>query len=215
MLLYLFIGIIVIISIILYAFFHILDKLVDESTNKKESFTNINDVKEESIENIIQKRGIINGVKNLLPSKDLTNFSGKNYRNLESGDDLIRMEIGKTINSPSTVSIPANKSDPIVHTDTNCTHPISLDKGKYTFPIQKYLYDGIWDRKVVSDGGGNQENDWNVCSNMVLEGSYATNNFIHTPRYNFIAGEKYVQPDCSEKEKDYYFDCNTFNKKYC
>lgn len=215
MLLYLFIAIIVIISIILYAFFHILDKLVDESTNKKESFTNLNDIKEESLENMIQKRGIINEVKNLLPSKDLTNLNGKNYINLKSENNLIKMEIGKTINSPSTVSIPTNTSVPIIHTGTNCTQPISLDKGKYTFPIQKYLYDGVWDRKVISDGNGNQENEWNVCSNLVLEGSYATNNFIHTPRYNFIAGEKYVQPDCSENENNYYFDCNTSNKKYC
>ena len=214
MLLYFFIAIIVIISIILYAFFHILDKLVDESTNKKESFTNLNEVKEESLENIIQKRGVINGIKNLLPSKDLRNLNGVNFKNLESEDDLLKMEIGTPINSPSTVSIPANKSEPIVHTDSNCTQPISLDKGKYTFPIQKYLYDGVWDRKVISDGNGNQENDWNVCSNLVLEGSYATNKFIHTPRFDFIAGEKYIQPDCSENEKDYYL-CNTSNKKYC
>ncbi len=213
MLLYFFIAIIVIISIILYAFFHILDKLVDESTNKKESFTNLNEIKEESLENIIQKRGVINELKQVLPA-DLRNLNQKNYINIENKKDLLEMEIGKPINSPSTVSIPANKSYPIVHTDTNCTQPISLDKGKYTFPIQKYLYDGVWDRKVISDGGGNQENDWNVCSNMVLEGSYATNKFIHTPRYDFIAGEKYIQPDCSENEKHYYL-CNTSNKKYC
>ena len=38
---------------------------------------------------------------------------------------------------------------------------------------------------------------------ICIEGSYATNKFIHTPRFDFIAGEN-IQPDCSENEKDYY-----------
>ena len=174
MFLYLFIILIIIISIILYAFFTILDKLVDDSKlsneNNKETFSNFN-------------------IKN---SFDVNNSFDDNNQNV--------------INSPSTVSIPANESNPIVHTNYNCIHPISLETGKYTFPIQKFLYDGIWDRNVKSYENGNQENEWTLPNNLILEGSYSTNTFIQ-PTFNFKDGMSFLQESCGNNNANYLY-CN-------
>jgi hypothetical protein len=175
MFLYLFIILIIIISIILYTFFTILDKLIDDSKlsneNNKETFSNFN----------------------IKDSFDINNSSDINNQNV--------------INSPSTVSIPANESNPIVHTGYNCIHPISLDVGKYTFPIPKLLYDGIWDRKVKSDGNGNQENQWTLPNGFILEGSYSTNKFIQ-PTYNFKDGMCVLEKNCENNDNNNYLYCN-------
>ena len=205
MLLYFLVLVVVIIGVILYIFFSVLDKLVDDNQVKKESFTNLNDIKEESLDELVEKRGITKGGGKVLPS-DTTN---QRYRSVDSTENNVaNMQINVGLHSPSTVSIPANKMDPVVDTGSNCTHDLPLQMGKYTFPIQKFLYDGVWDRNVESNGQGLQENDWNTPNKMVLEGSYSTDNFIHTPRFNFIDGEKFSKQECVNKDNSIYFDCN-------
>lgn len=59
-------------------------------------------------------------------------------------------------------------------------------KGKYTFPIPKLLYDGVWNsnsRIFSKDGKAIESNPWNlICNQFPTKGAYRTNKFFHIPQ---------------------------------
>ena len=53
-------------------------------------------------------------------------------------------------------------------------------KGKYIFPIPKFLYDGIWDNNIEIKGDV-ETKKWFLTNGNIYENQYATNNFFHVP----------------------------------
>ena len=191
MLIYIIAVIVIVISFVLYKFFGVLETLViesDDNTNKKEDFANYVDAK------VYDRRVNIDNVE---PRVD---DAGYQFKSIDTPEARRKVPVVKILTSPATVSIPSNKNNPIVFTGGDSTHKDPLDKtNKYTFPIPKLLYDGIWDRDVVNlNQKGYQENNWQMTKSPVLEGTYGTNHFINVPQYDFVAGQKFEQLSCDE-----------------
>lgn len=205
MLLYAFVILVVIICLILYKFFSVIESLVNQysSDGKKEKFSNFNE-DNISIKTMLKKRGST-------PSSNPQPFVQKGstgHQEMDTGNNLIKNErLITQLRTPETVSIPANKVEAVANTGDNYTQPIGLHNGKYTFPIGKLMYDGVWDRKIVNVRKGYQGNDWNIPKNEPLEGSYSTKKFFHNPELNFIPGEYVRENGCGEKT-DYYECCD-------
>ena len=128
------------------------------------------------------------------PEKFSNYLNGKveNFGNISDSDKCC---VPVVFSSPSTVSIPANESIPITYTGGNYNKKKELEKGKYCFPISKLLYDGIWDRNVISFKNGYQENIWTLPKDPIKESNYYTNKFLHTPEQKFIANENFSKND--------------------
>lgn len=63
---------------------------------------------------------------------------------------------------------------------------IAPTDGKYTFPIPKLLYDGVWNSKskiFSKDGKTIESNPWNLIRNQFpTNGEYRANKFFHIPQ---------------------------------
>ena len=73
MLIYAFVALVIVICLILYKFFAVVETLVDEHSNKKESFSNFEEINND-VNNLIKK-----GVQHLHHNQ---NHSSKNYQQI-------------------------------------------------------------------------------------------------------------------------------------
>ena len=203
MLIYAFVALVIVICLILYKFFAVVETLVDEHSIKKENFSNFNE-ENNNIKTLIKKRGST-------PASHPKPFVQKlstNHKSLNNGDELVQNErLITQLRCPNTVSIPANKMEAIVNVGDDYEQSIGLHNGKYTFPIGKYMFDGIWDRKIVDVKKGYQGNDWSLPQNQPLDGSYSTKKLFHNPELNFVPGEYVKDNGCSENS-DFFECCN-------
>jgi hypothetical protein len=79
--------------------------------------------------------------------------------------------------------------------------------GKYIFPKQRLLYDGIWnsDSEINNDI---QKQDWNLIQNFYpIEGQYGANKYLHLPQKYMNANQKIIDQSL------YYGDWNILNMK--
>lgn len=75
---------------------------------------------------------------------------------------------------------------------------IAPTEGKFIFPKQRLLYDGIWksDRKIDNT---TEIQNWNMITDQYpIEGEYATDKFLHMP-------EKHMCLDMEVIDKDIYY----------
>lgn len=77
---------------------------------------------------------------------------------------------------------------------------IASNQGKYTFPIPKLLYDGIWNDWTSFDKKNIETKKWNMTENCKVptEGQYAANKLFHLP-------ECYLPEGWQAIDKDIYF----------
>lgn len=106
-------------------------------------------------------------------------------------------------------------------------------KGKYSFPIAKLLYDGVWNNQsqlVSKDGETIEANFWNlICNIFPTNGSYQTNKFFHVPKYvlpqncyiidkSIFYGDRNIIPQYTKndicKGKDIVYQDMGINAKY-
>lgn len=203
MLIYAFVALVIVICLILYKFFAVVETLVDEHSTKKEDFSNFNEVND-NVEVLIKNRG---STTSSHPKPYVQKLS-TNHTNLDTGDNLVQNEkLITQLRCPNTVSIPANRVESIVNVGEDYEQSIGLHNGKYTFPIGKYMFDGIWDRKIVDVKKGYQGNDWSLPENQPLDGSYSAKKLFHNPELNFVPGE-YVAGNSCYENTDYMNCCN-------
>jgi hypothetical protein len=201
MLIYAFVALVIVICLILYKFFSVVETLVDEHSSKKENFSNFNEVNN-NVKTLIQNRG---STPSSFPKPHVLKLS-KNHKSFNTDDNLVQNErLITKLKCPNTVSIPANKVEAVVNVGKDYERSIGLDNGKYTFPIGKFMYDGIWNRKIVNVKNVYQGNDWSIPKNKQLDGSYSTKKFFHNPELNFVPGEYVVENNCYENTD--YMDC--------
>lgn len=54
--------------------------------------------------------------------------------------------------------------------------------GKYKFPIERHLYDGIFEDKIINDNDGNTTRIWeltDIGSSIPYNNIYASDNYLH------------------------------------
>ena len=94
---------------------------------------------------------------------------------------------------------------------------IAPTEGRFVFPKQELLYDGIWkSNRKIDDNKETQK--WNMIGNQFpVEGEYASNNYLHMP-------EKHMCLDMEVIDRDVYYpnwnvlqikDRNMYNFDVC
>lgn len=158
--------IIIVICLIIIKCFSVFDTILDDASSNPEKFTN---KFEDNIENF-------------------NNNSNNNPAYIKNNNELTGEDccVPVIFSSPSTVSIPDNKGISATFTGGDYESKKKMSKGKYCFPIQKFLYDGIWDRKVQNFNNGFQKNIWTLPKNKKIEGNYCADKLINLPSKKFI-----------------------------
>ena len=170
MILWVIMIVVIIVCLIIIKCFSVFDNILDDASSSPEKFSNkFNDI--ESFSNLTTDS------KYIKDNNELT------------GDGCC---IPVIFSSPSTVSIPDNKGIAATYTDGDYKIETKEKNGKFCFPIQKLMYDGIWDRKVMNYNNGFQKNIWTLPIQPKKEGNYCTNKFINVPQKKFIADKNFL-----------------------
>ncbi len=106
--------------------------------------------------------------------------------------------------TPTAVNIPtmddvSNKSLPSFNTYKNYPNDVNntLD-GKYCFPIEKLMYDGIWNDKVKDINNKEpekQQREWNMSDKVKTNGLYCGDQFLKLPEKTLCVGDEVISSD--------------------
>lgn len=110
----------------------------------------------------------------------------------------------KLLYTPTAVSIPSKGEQPIFNTLKNVKEPSDKMKfkGKYCFPIEKLMYDGVWDSSVVDIDTTNpekQQRNWISPNYKPTNGLYCGDQLLQLPEKMLKMGDEIITSDNTEK----------------
>ena len=114
----------------------------------------------------------------------------------------------KTLYTPTSVNIPFIDQDPspespIFNTLKNYANKKNMKfTGKYCFPIEKLMYDGIWDSNVVdinNSADEKQQRNWDLPNFKPMDGLYCGNQLLKLPEKNLKIGDEIITKDNCDK----------------
>ena len=111
--------------------------------------------------------------------------------------------------TPVAVNIPIDNT--VFNTGDNIKTDNSMNvTGKYCFPIEKYIYDGIWNsnKKNIDDIPDKQTINWNLPTNKQIENIYCSDKFLTLP-------EKHMEPGDIIYNNNMYDKLNPSRHQVC
>ena len=108
------------------------------------------------------------------------------------------------IYTPTAVNLPipndiSKHSHPTFNTYKNYPDEINNTlHGKYCFPIEKLMYDGIWNDKVhnINDKEPEkQQRKWNMSDKVKTHGLYCGDQFLKLPEKTLCVGDEVISSD--------------------
>jgi hypothetical protein len=110
----------------------------------------------------------------------------------------------KLLYTPTAVSIPSHGEQPIFNTLKNVKEPSDKMKfkGKYCFPIEKLMYDGVWDSSVIDMDTTNpekQQRNWISPNYKPTNGLYCGDQLLQLPEKMLKMGDEIITSDNTEK----------------
>lgn len=106
----------------------------------------------------------------------------------------------KLLYTPTAVSIPSKGEQPVFNTLKNVKEPSDKMefKGKYCFPIEKLMYDGIWNSSVKDLNNRDpekQQRKWSMSDKVKTHGLYCGDQFLKLPEKTLCVGDEVVSSD--------------------
>lgn len=131
----------------------------------------------------------------------------KYYSNRENYNNLNNIKTDcdcyDSINHKDKLITPSAINIPIDNTIFNTRHNIEQKNkmkitGKYCFPIEKYLYDGVWNSNIKNDSN-KQTIKWDIPNNKQIEDIYCGDKLLILPEKQMKQGDVIIQKgNCNE-----------------
>lgn len=135
-------------------------------------------------------------------------FKNLNFKNIPTNKNTTNCDCYDSINHKDKLITPVAVNIPIDNAIFNTVHNIPDNnkikgRGNYCFPIDKYLYDGVWNSKKnnFNTSPNKQTCKWDLKNKKYTNGMYCANKFIIVPEKNLNPGDVV----CSKK---YYSELN-------
>ena len=112
----------------------------------------------------------------------------------------------KELCTPTSVNIPTsdyNIKTPVFNTCKNYSEKVINElKGKYCFPIEKLMYDGLWDSNI-KDFNKNypekQQRQWTMSDKVKTHGLYCGDQLLKLPEKTLCVGDEVISSnDCAK-----------------
>ena len=133
-------------------------------------------------------------------------YNKKNIEKYNNSDSLNKIKTEcdcyDSINRKDKLFTPCAVNIPIDDTRFNTSHNIESNNkmtitGKYCFPIEKFLYDGVWNGSAhnINDTPNKQTLQWNISNNKEIEDIYCGDKLLILPEKRMLPGDVVIGKD--------------------